>query len=143
MKILILCTGNSCRSQMAHGFVQSFDKRMTVASAGTKPAGQVNPFAVKVMDEIGIDISANTSDNVDMYINEAWDYVITVCGGAKEVCPAFIGDVKHRLHIGFDDPYDAEGKGDEDYVVGEYKRIRDEIKVGFTKLFNEQIKAQL
>ena len=128
---------------MAHGFVQSFDERLHVASAGTKPAGQVNPYAVKVMNEIGLDISHHTSDNVDMYINEPWDYVITVCGGAKEVCPAFIGDVKHRLHIGFDDPFDAEGKGDEAYVVGEYIRIRDEIKVGFTKFFEENIKPNL
>ena len=104
MKILILCTGNSCRSQMAHGFLQSFDSSLAVHSAGTEASGRLNPQAVEVMSEIGIDISHHTSDSVDIYLGEEWDYVITVCGGANETCPAFFGNVKHRLHIGFDDP---------------------------------------
>ncbi|NTW26315.1 MAG: arsenate reductase ArsC, partial [Lentimicrobium sp.] len=104
MKILILCTGNSCRSQMAHGFLQSFDPGLTVRSAGTEASGMLNQKAVEVMKEIGIDISHHTSDSVDLYLGEEWDYVITVCGGANEACPAFLGKVKHRLHIGFDDP---------------------------------------
>lgn len=109
MKVLILCTGNSCRSQMAHGFLQSFDPDLEVFSAGTKPAERVNPIAVKVMQEKGIDISGHTPHNVAEYLNDSWDYVITVCGGANESCPTFIGNVKQRLHIGFDDPSDAVG----------------------------------
>lgn len=138
MKILILCTGNSCRSQMAHGFLQSLDKDMYIRSAGTKPAGYVNPNAIKVMDEIGLDISHHTSDLVDQYLGEPWDYVITVCGGAKEACPIFIGDVKNNLHIGFDDPYDAQGTEEE--IINEYRRIRDEIDLAFKKLYDEKLK---
>ena len=97
MKILILCTGNSCRSQMAHGFLKSFDPSLQVESAGTEASGKLNQKAVKVMSEIGIDISRHTSDPVEKYLNDEWDYVITVCGGANETCPTFIGKVKHRL----------------------------------------------
>ena len=104
MKILILCTGNSCRSQMAHGFLQSFDPDLTVCSAGTAASGKVNEKAIAVMKEAGIDISHHTSDPVEKYLDEEWNYVITVCGGANENCPVFTGKVKHRLHIGFDDP---------------------------------------
>ena len=102
MKILILCTGNSCRSQMAHGFLQSFDKRLQVFSAGTEPATRINPTAKKVMMEAGVDISHHTPKNVGQYLNEEWDYVITVCDDANETCPVFPGKVRHRLHIGFD-----------------------------------------
>ena len=86
MKVLILCTGNSCRSQMAHGFLQSFDKNLTVFSAGTEPAKQVNPRAIQVMKEAGIDISKHNPTQVNKYINNEWDFVITVCGGANETC---------------------------------------------------------
>lgn len=132
-KILVICTGNSCRSQMAEGFIRSFDKTLKVHSAGTHPADKVNPNAVKVMKEIGIDISHHVPELVDKYVNEEWDYVITVCGGAKEVCPAFTGKVKHRLHIGFDDPVDAVGSEEE--VLAVYQRVRDEIKVSFIEFY--------
>lgn len=128
-KILILCTGNSCRSQMAHGFLQSFDSDLVVHSAGTEASGKLNHKAVEVMKELDIDISHHTSDNVDKYLGDEWDYVITVCGGANEACPAFIGKVKHRLHIGFDDPSDA--KGTPEFIQSEYIRVRDEIKERF------------
>ena len=141
MKILILCTGNSCRSQMAQGFLQSFDDRITVCSAGTKPTGNINKKAVKVMAEIGIDISHNTSKSVEKYIKDEWDYVITVCGGAKEDCPVFIGKVKHRLHIGFEDPSKVEGS--EEFIWNEFYRVRNKIKEEFYKLYIEQIKSQL
>ena len=108
-KILILCTGNSCRSQMAEGFLKSYDPELRVFSAGTNPSGQVHPKAIKVMEESGIDISKYQPENVDKYLDEDFDYVITVCGGAKESCPAFMGKVKKRLHIGFDDPAEASG----------------------------------
>jgi arsenate reductase len=137
MKILILCTGNSCRSQMAHGFLQSFDKSLIVCSAGTQASGKLNEKAVQVMKEAGIDISYHTSDSIDAYLNDEWDYVITVCGGANETCPAFIGKVKHRLHMGFDDPSHAEGTSE--FIISEFYRVRDEIKAGFRKFFDEQL----
>ena len=137
MKILILCTGNSCRSQMAHGFLQSFNKDITVCSAGTEAWGQLNLGAVKAMAEIGIDISKHTSDSVGKYLNDEWDYVITVCGGANEACPTFVGRVKNRLHIGFDDPSDAVGT--DEFVWSEYIRVRDEIKEAFYKLYVKEI----
>jgi len=141
MKVLILCTGNSCRSQMAHGFLQSFDSTITVCSAGTQASGKLNQKAVAAMKDAGIDISHHTSDSVDKYLKEEWDYVITVCGGANEACPAFLGKVKHRLHIGFEDPSHVEGS--EEFIRSEFIRVRDEIKEGFYQLYTEQIKPQL
>lgn len=138
MKILILCTGNSCRSQMAHGFIQSMDAGLIVCSAGTEASGKLNPKAVEVMKEAGIDISHHTSDSVDLYLGEDWDYVITVCGGANETCPAFIGKVKHRLHIGFDDPTYATGT--DEFIWSEYRRVRDEIFYSFERFFKENLK---
>jgi arsenate reductase len=139
-KILILCTGNSCRSQMAHGFLQSFDNNLLVYSAGTEASGKLNPKAVEVMNEVGIDISHHTSDSVDLYLNEEWDYVITVCGGANETCPAFFGKVKHRLHIGFDDPSHATGT--EEFIHSEFIRVRDEIKSSFWKFYQINLKIE-
>ena len=136
MKILILCTGNSCRSQMAHGFVQAIDSSFQVFSGGTLPAPRVNPRAVDVMKEAGIDISSHTPTNVSEYLDEEWDYVITVCGGANESCPTFNGTVKNRLHIGFEDPSDATGT--EEYLMSEFRRIRNEIKTKFTELFKAE-----
>lgn len=139
MKILILCTGNSCRSQMAHGFLQSFGKNLIVRSAGTEASGKLNINAVKAMKEIGIDISTHSSDSVDDYLNEEWDFVITVCGGANESCPAFLGKVKNRIHIGFDDPSDAVGSNE--FVWSEYLRVRDEIKESFFEFYNQELKS--
>ncbi len=141
MKVLILCTGNSCRSQMAHGFLQSFDERIEVESAGTEASGKLNHKAVEVMKEIGIDISSHTSDSVEKYLNDEWDYVITVCGGANENCPAFLGKVKTRLHMGYDDPSHAVGTPE--FIQSEYYRVRDEINAGFRNLYEEELKPQL
>jgi arsenate reductase len=94
---------------------------------------RVNPNAVEVMKELGIDISRHYPKNVDGFVSLPFDYVITVCDRAKEVCPVFTGDVKHRLHIGFDDP--AEAKGTKEEVLPVYKRVRDEIKKEFMKLY--------
>ncbi len=141
MKILILCTGNSCRSQMAEGFLKSLDTRLEVYSAGTHPAGQANPHAVAAMKELGIDISGNKPKSVDTFLADPFDYVITVCGGAQETCPAFIGKVKARLHIGFDDPADAVGTTEE--VMPVYRRVRDEIREGFLKFYTKQIKPEI
>ncbi|PTN08579.1 arsenate reductase ArsC [Mangrovibacterium marinum] len=140
MKVLILCTGNSCRSQMAHGFLQSFDPNITVCSAGTEASGRLNAKAVQVMKEAGIDISGHTSDSVSKYLNDEWDYVITVCGGANESCPAFTGKVKTRLHIGFDDPSHAVGT--DEFIMSEFYRVRDEIKAGFYDFYLKNIKNE-
>jgi len=140
MKVLILCTGNSCRSQMAEGFLKALDKSLVVCSAGTKPAGRVNPHAVLVMNESDIDISKHTSDNVLQYISEEWDYVISVCGSANETCPVFTGKVRHRIHKGFDDPYEA--KGTETEIINEYRRVRDEIKIWINEFYNSCLQSQ-
>jgi len=114
---------------MAEGFLKSFDNELTVYSAGTIPSDAVNPNAVKAMQEIGIDISDGKPESVDKYIEHSFDYVITVCGDAKETCPVFIGNVKEQLHIGFDDPADATGTVEE--ILNEFRKIRDEIKTEF------------
>lgn len=126
---------------MAHGFLQSFDKKITVCSAGTEPANQINQTAVKVMKEVGIDISGHTPKMVDQYLNDEWDYVITVCDDANETCPAFYGEVKHRLHIGFEDP--SHKTGTPEYILSEFHRIRDEINDRFYNFYIEQIVNQL
>ena len=133
MRVLILCTGNSCRSQMAHGFLQSFSRDFEVHSAGTKPAERVNPKAIEVMKEVGIDLSSHRPKSVEIYLIDQWDYVITVCGGANESCPNFIGKVGKRLHIGFDDPSDATGT--DEFVMNEFRRVRDEIQAKFKEIF--------
>lgn len=136
MRILILCTGNSCRSQMAHGFLKSFDPSLEVFSAGTEPAERVNPLAVEAMREAGIDISAHTPHDVREYLDQPFDYVITVCGGADESCPAFTGKVGRRLHIGFDDPAGR--------PMAEFRRVRDEIKEKFMAFYQaEAIKKEV
>ncbi len=135
MKILILCTGNSCRSQMAEGFLKSFDNKLEVVSAGTEPSGEVHPKAVQVMKELDIDLSLNYPKSLDEFLNKSFEYVITVCGGAKEVCPVFTGQVKHHLHIGFDDP--AEVAGTDEFILSEFRRIRDEVKQDFFKFYQE------
>ena len=138
MKILIICTGNSCRSQMAEGFLKSFDKELKVYSAGTRPEKQVNPYAVIVMKEAGVDMSLQCPKHTDSFIADAFDFVITVCDNAKESCPLFLGEVKKRLHIGFEDPADAKGTDEEKLVV--YRRIRDEIKLKFNEFYLQHIK---
>ena len=137
MRILILCTGNSCRSQMAHGFLQSFSSNIEVHSAGTRPVAQVNPLAVETMLEAGIDISSHTPKDVSIYLQQEWDYVITVCGGANESCPAFTGKVKHRLHMGFEDP--SEATGTPEFIKSEFRRIRNQIRTGFRLFFHTNI----
>ena len=138
MKILILCTGNSCRSQMAEGFLKSLDRTLNVISAGTKPANKVSNFAVAVMREKGIDISANRPKHVDMFVAQEFDYVITVCDNAREVCPVFTGNVHKRLHIGFEDPADACGRDGE--VLNKYREVRDLIFSEFEKFYLNEIK---
>jgi len=126
---------------MAHGFLQSFDKNIVVHSAGTFPASKINSTAVQVMAEAGIDISKHQPKNVDRYINDIWDFVITVCDDANETCPVFTGKVKYRLHMGYEDP--SLKTGTEDYILSEFRRIRDKIKDDFFKLYLEKIKPEI
>ncbi len=122
-KVLILCTGNSCRSQMAEGLLASFLSNTKVYSAGTKPE-KVNPFAIKAMAEIGIDISKNTSNHVDEFIAIDFDYVFTVCDNAKEICPIY-PKAKQMIHKSFMDPANASGTEKEQLKV--YIQVRDQI----------------
>lgn len=136
VKILVLCTGNSCRSQMAEGIIKNIDPDFEVYSAGTRPEKEVNPYAVKVMKEIGLDISSNYPKNADEFVNTDFDYVITVCDNAKEVCPVFSGNVKHRIHKGFEDPFNARGSDEEKMNV--YRNVRDQIKNVFIEFFSRE-----
>ncbi len=126
---------------MAHGFLQSFDKRIQVFSAGTQPANLINQMAVDVMKRAGIDISNNKPRHVDEYLNEPWDYVITVCDNADEACPVFPGKVRHRLHIGFDDPSLVKGSYTE--ILNEFYRVRNEIRDEFYRLYESELKKKL
>jgi arsenate reductase len=138
-RILVLCTGNSCRSQMAEGFLRSFDPSLEVYSAGTEPASRVSSKAIDVMKEIGIDISRQSPKNVSQFLTHTFDYVVTVCDNANESCPVFIGKVSHRLHMGFDDP--TWTFGTEEEVIREHQRVRDEIGSAFRKFYEENLKG--
>jgi arsenate reductase len=123
--ILILCTGNSCRSHLAEGILRdALTDQYRIESAGSKPAGYVHPLAVKVMAEIGIDISSHRSKHLDEFISDNVKTVITVCGNADQVCPIFPGQL-NRHHWGFDDPAHATGSEEEQLVL--FRRVRDEI----------------
>jgi len=130
--ILILCTGNSCRSQMAEGLLSYFSANTKVYSAGTKPE-KVNPFAIKAMAEMGIDISKNTSNHADEYSNIDFDYVFTVCDNAKEICPIY-PKAKQMIHHSFTDPADATGTEQEQLRV--YVEVRNQLRDYF-KAFAE------
>jgi len=124
--VLVLCTGNSCRSHLAEGFLRAAAKeRFRVASAGSKPAGYVHPLAIKVMAEVGIDISQHASKPLSQFLGEQVETVITVCGNADQACPIFPGQV-NRHHWGFDDPAHATGTDEEKLAV--FRRVRDEIR---------------
>jgi len=127
--ILILCTGNSCRSHLAEGILQkALGDGYDVRSAGSKPAGYVHPLAIRVMQEIGVDISGHRSKHLEEFLNQPVETVITVCGKADQTCPAFPGQV-NRYHWGFDDP--AHAIGTEEQKLAVFRRVRDEI----TKVF--------
>ncbi len=124
--VLILCTGNSCRSHLAEGILRAAAKgRFEVASAGSKPAGYVHPLAIKAMSEIGIDISAHTSKHMNVFLDRTVETVMTVCGNADQACPVFPGQL-NRHHWPFDDPAHATGTEDEQLAV--FRRVRDEIR---------------
>lgn len=128
--ILILCTGNSCRSHMAEGILQkALGSDFEVASAGSNPAGYVHPLAIKALAELDIDISDHTSKHLDTFLDRDVETVITVCGNADQACPVFPGQV-NRHHYPFDDPAHAEGSEEEQMAV--FRRVRDEIQAVFT-----------
>jgi arsenate reductase (thioredoxin) len=133
-RVLILCTGNSCRSQIAEGYLKKLKSDWDVYSAGIVAKG-LNPFAVKIMAEDGIDISSQTSASVEKYINESFDYVITVCDHAKETCPVFL-NAKEMLHWSFDDPADADGSTEE--IMALFRRVRDQIKDKLEEFVKDQ-----
>jgi arsenate reductase len=138
-RILVLCTGNSARSQMAEGFLRSFDSGLEVYSAGTRPAERVHPAAVQAMAEEGIDIGAGRPKSVEQYLGQRFDFVITVCDHANQICPVFTGEVRRRVHIGFDDP--AAVQGSEDEVLAAFRRVRDEIQERLRRFYESEIRA--
>lgn len=127
--VLILCTGNSCRSHIAEGILRAAaGDLIEVHSAGSKPAGYVHPKAIQVMKEIGIDISGHTSKHMNDFLNQKIDTVITVCGNADQACPMYPGQV-NRHHWGFEDP--AHAKGTDEEILAEFRRVRDQIQLVF------------
>ena len=134
--ILVLCTGNSCRSQIAEGYLRHFaNNKANIYSAGIETHG-VNPKAIQVMAEDGIDISKHTSNNIDEYMDIPFDFVITVCDNAKENCPYFPTKAQ-RFHQNFSDP--AKATGDLNEIMNEFRRVRDMIKVYSEDFINEHL----
>ncbi len=134
-RVLFLCTHNSARSQMAEGLLRSlYGDKYEVFSAGTEPSG-VNPNSIEVMREIGIDISKHYSKNVKDFVDEEFDYVITVCSGARDACPFFPGG-KQQLHKGFEDPSSFSGSSEE--ILDKFREVRDQLKEWIEEFFNTE-----
>ena len=136
-RVLFLCVGNSCRSQMAEGLLRNLDpEKFDVHSAGSMASG-VNAYGVKVMAEIGIDISSHRSKAVDEYAGQRFDYVMTVCDESQHgPCPVFVGEAGRRFHWPFDDP--AYATGSEADVLGVFRRVRDEIRARLVRFLKEE-----
>ena len=137
-RILILCTGNSARSQMAEGFLKHLDPTLEVYSAGTNPAVHVNPYAIQAMKEAGIDISRGRPKTVEPFLERTFDFVITVCADADHSCPQFTGQVKKRLHIGFPDP--ALAAGSELEILEAFRGVRDDIRARFLEFYESEVR---
>ncbi len=134
-RVLFLCTGNSCRSQMAEGWLNAlYPQRIEAFSGGSQPSGFVHPRAVEAMAEVGIDISGGRSKSLSEFLDQRFDYVLTVCDSAAEACPVFPGPAQ-RVHHDFTDPAKATGADDE--VMAVFRRVRDEIKVWLEGIFGE------
>mgnify|MGYP005866766173 CR=1 FL=1 len=138
-RIMILCTGNSARSQMSAGFLAHWDKGLEVHSAGTNPAPRVNPYAVRAMKELGIDISGGTPRKVDQFTGQNFDFVITVCDDADKNCPRFSGKVGKRKHLGFPDP--AKAKGTDEEIMAVFRKVRDDIQTTFRNFYESEIRG--
>jgi len=124
--VLVLCTGNSCRSQMAEGLINArLGEQFVAYSAGTHPSGYVHPKAIAVMDELGINLSQNESKSTELFKGRHFDHVITVCDSAKETCPVWLDSAGNKTHIGFYDP--AEAEGSEEEVTAVFRQVRDQI----------------
>jgi arsenate reductase len=135
-RLLFLCTANSCRSQMAEGIVNQYlGDKIEAFSAGTMPT-VVNPWAIKIMKEIGVDISGNHSKSMTEFEGQRFDYVITLCDSANEQCPLFFGGVK-KIHMSFDDPATAAGSDKE--IMATFRRVRDEIKAQLLEFFSNEL----
>lgn len=124
---------------MAMGFLRAIDANLDIQSAGTDPTSAVNPYAIKAMAEVDIDLNNEQPKSVELYLKEEWDFVITVCGGANESCPAFTGKIGKRMHIGFDDPASATGTDEE--IMEVFRRVRDEIKKEMQKFYVVEVKG--
>jgi arsenate reductase len=140
-RVLVLCTGNSARSQMAAGFLASWDSRLEVYSAGTNPAPRVNPFAIQVMKEAGVDISRGYPKPVAQFLGQSFDYVITVCDDADKNCPNFTGKVGKRVHIGFPDP--ARAAGTDAQKLSVFRKVRDDMEQRFREFYEKEIRKRL
>ena len=139
-RILVLCTANSCRSQMAEAVLRALGNGvLEVHSAGTDPAQSVHPLAVAVMEEIGLSMRGHYPKSVERFLHQPFDYVITVCGEAEERCPHFSGAVRHRLHIPFEDP--ARATGTEDERIQTFRRVRDQIIARMFGLYHAHLKS--
>jgi arsenate reductase len=135
-QVLFLCTGNSCRSQMAEGWLNAlYGDRIIALSAGSAPSGYVHPGAIEAMHEVGIDISEGRSKSMEEFLGREFDYVLTVCDSAAEACPVFPGPAK-RVHRDFTDPAKAEGSDEE--VMAVFRRVRDEIREWLGDLFDKE-----
>jgi arsenate reductase len=141
VRVLILCTGNSARSQMSAGFLQSWSPRLEVHSAGTNPSPRVNPFAIQAMNEVGVDISNSRPKPVTPFLGQSFDFVITVCDDADKSCPNFRGKVGKRVHIGFPDPAKATGSDQQKLEV--FRTVRDDIQKRFRAYFESDIQKRL
>jgi arsenate reductase len=141
LKILVICTGNSARSQMTAGFLKSWDTRLDVYSAGTAPAPRINPYAVRAMKEVGVDISGGTPKNVRLFLGDSFDYVITVCDEADRDCPNFTGKVRKRVHMPFPDP--AKATGTDDQIIAVFRTVRNDIQAKFTDYYEHELKKHL
>jgi arsenate reductase len=126
---------------MAAGFLASFDRNIDVHSAGTYPATYVQPRAIVVMKEAGVDISQASPKSVDLYLKQPFDYVITVCDDAKETCPVFSGNVRRRLHMGFHDP--SFTTGTDEQKLAEFRRVRDQIRIRFESLYRTELLPEM
>ena len=140
-RILVICTGNSARSQITAGILKALDPRLDIYSGGTAPAPRINPYAVRAMQEIGIDISGGTPKNVRQFLGEGFDYVITVCDEADRDCPNFRGKVGTRIHMPFPDPAKATGTDEE--IMNVFRKVRGDIKVKFTSYYETEIRKRM
>ncbi|MCU0227496.1 MAG: arsenate reductase ArsC [Bryobacterales bacterium] len=138
-RLLILCTGNSARSQMTEGFFRHWDGTLEVYSAGTQPSPRVNPYAIRAMKELGIDIGGGTPKKVDQFVSQSFDFVFTVCDDADATCPRFSGKVGKRMHIGFPDPAKATGTDDE--IMAVFRRVRDDIQKRFRAVYEGEVRG--